>query len=204
MEINSSFYRPHQRSTYARWADSVPPGFRFSVKIPKAISHERALRQCGPELDAFLEQAAGLGAKLGGYLLQLPPSQALDRRTASMFFTMFRRRTDARLVVEPRHRSWFTAPADELLARHAVGRVHADPPICDAESERPDTGAWPYWRWHGTPRIYYSAYQEAELQALARILRALPAAGPPAWVIFDNTAHGHATANALRLQELLD
>ena len=43
-EINSSFYRSHQHATYARWAASVPAGFRFSVKIPKTISHEMGLR----------------------------------------------------------------------------------------------------------------------------------------------------------------
>ena len=69
VEINSSFYRPHQHATYARWAGSVPRGFRFSVKMPRLISHELALRGCGPALDAFLAQASGLGARLGGYLL---------------------------------------------------------------------------------------------------------------------------------------
>ena len=29
-EINSSFYRPHQRKTYERWAASVPDDFRFA------------------------------------------------------------------------------------------------------------------------------------------------------------------------------
>ncbi|MBO9715373.1 MAG: DUF72 domain-containing protein [Pseudoxanthomonas sp.] len=204
VEINSSFYRPHQRATYARWAAAVPRAFRFSVKIPKAISHERGLRQCGPELDAFLEQTAGLGSRLGGYLLQLPPSLVLDRRSVSLFLRMVRRRTDARLALEPRHPSWFSEAADELLARHAVGRVHADPAIGGGDREEPaPSPVWRYWRWHGSPRMYYSAYPEAKLQALARVLQALPAA-TPAWVIFDNTAHGHATANALRLQQLME
>ena len=42
-EINSSFYRPHRPATYARWADAVPEAFRFSVKIPRSISHEKRL-----------------------------------------------------------------------------------------------------------------------------------------------------------------
>lgn len=61
VEINSSFYRPHQRKTYQRWAESVPEDFRFALKVPKRISHELRLLDAGAELDVFLEQCSGLG-----------------------------------------------------------------------------------------------------------------------------------------------
>lgn len=202
-EINSSFYRPHRPDTYARWAASVPAHFRFSVKIPRLISHELGLRQCGPALDRFLAESGSLGNKLGGYLLQLPPSQVLDMRVAATFFAMFRRRSTALLVCEPRHPSWFSDAADALFQRHGVSRVATDPNVV-ADASRPDPqSAWPYWRWHGSPRIYYSAYSETALQALAAEVRHAGAASRRAWVIFDNTAHGFAVANAARLQELL-
>jgi uncharacterized protein YecE (DUF72 family) len=127
VEINSSFYRPHQQRTYERWAASVPAGFRFSVKLPKAVSHDAALRGCGPALDRFLEETAGLGRRLGGLLLQLPPSHAFDARVAAGFFGLLRRRTDTPVVCEPRHASWFTPQAEALLGRHSVARVAADP-----------------------------------------------------------------------------
>ena len=63
MEINSSFYRPHRRSTYERWAASVPAAFRFAVKVPRAVTHDRRLREAGGALDAFLAEAAGLGER---------------------------------------------------------------------------------------------------------------------------------------------
>ncbi len=73
-EINSSFYRPHKKETWERWARSVPADFRFSVKAPKAITHEARLN-CGSEVfSAFLEQINGLHEKLGPVLIQLPPS----------------------------------------------------------------------------------------------------------------------------------
>ena len=208
VEINSSFYRPHQHATYARWAGSVPRGFRFSVKVPRLISHELALRGCGPALDAFLEQASGLGARLGGYLLQLPPSHVLDLRAASVFLRMFRHRTDARLACEPRHASWFSPRASALLARYGVCRVNADPAVGPSSDQADEADAhvesiWPYWRLHGSPRMYYSDYPDTRLRQLATRLAALRGAGMPAWVVFDNTAHGFATANAARLQELL-
>src|SRR4051794_14468863 len=80
VEINSSFYRPHRRTTYQRWAQCVPDDFRFSVKVPKAITHEADLTDCGALLDRFVEEVMGLGDKLGVLLVQLPPKSALSRR----------------------------------------------------------------------------------------------------------------------------
>ena len=82
VEINSSFYRPHQAGAYARWAASVPAGFRFSVKLPKAIAHEQSLRDCAP---------------LGCLLVQLPPSLAFDAPTAQGFLAALRQRLALRL-----------------------------------------------------------------------------------------------------------
>ncbi len=202
VEVNSSFYRQHQTKTYARWASSVPRNFRFSVKLPRAISHELALRDSGPLLDRFLGEVEGLGNKLGGFLLQLPPSFALDLRTASAFFRAFRNRSNVPLVFEPRHPSWFTARAEPLFERFEISRVTADPAVEGAG--RPNfTPYWPYWRWHGSPRMYYSAYSEEALSALAVEVRQSRTAPIARWVIFDNTAHDFAVTNAARFQELL-
>src|SRR5258708_2979797 len=65
VEINSSFYRPHRPTTYARWADSVPAGFRFAVKVPREITHERRLVDAAEGLDRFLAEACALGDRLG-------------------------------------------------------------------------------------------------------------------------------------------
>src|SRR3978361_1444027 len=78
VEINSSFHRPHQRKTYERWAASVPKDFRFSVKLPGAITHERRLKGCKSLIGRFLEESAGLGPKLRVILVQLPPSLTYD------------------------------------------------------------------------------------------------------------------------------
>lgn len=203
VEVNSSFYRHHRTSTYERWAAAVPAHFRFSVKLPQRISHELALRGAAPTLDRFLGEVDGLGAKLGGFLLQLPPSLALDGRAASAFFRVFRRRSEAALVCEPRHASWFTAAADALFERYAVTRVAADParvPVAGCPSPDP---IWPYWRWHGSPRMYYSAYSDAALAELAARVDRGRHAPNPSWVIFDNTAQGFATTDAARFQALV-
>ena len=202
VEINSSFYRPHRPGTYARWAESVPEDFRFSVKIPKLITHELGLVGAGPALDDFLGEATCLGAKLGCLLVQLPPKHELDRRAAKRFFTVLRRRYDGSVVLEPRNASWFTADAERLMVDHRIARVVADP-ACVPEAA--DPGGWDglvYYRLHGSPRMYYSAYDGDYLRSLATRLTAAAARGP-SWCIFDNTTLGAAAANALDLGERL-
>lgn len=203
VEINSSFYRPHRRQTYEKWAASVPPDFRFSVKLPKAITHEAALRGVGDALSAFAEQVSGLGRRLGGLLVQLPPSHAFDARVADRFFAMLRRRLDVPVACEPRHASWFAPPVDRLWTRYAIARVAADPAPHPPAAEPGGAGAWCYWRWHGSPRMYYSAYDDARLDGLAQQVAECQRPRRVAWCIFDNTAHGHAVEDALRLQARL-
>ena len=71
VEINSSFHRPHRAATWARWAESVPEGFRFSAKLPKTITHQRKLVDCEDLVAAFLLDVAPLGARLAILLVQL-------------------------------------------------------------------------------------------------------------------------------------
>src|SRR3712207_7960 len=90
VEINSSFYRPHRPATYERWAASVPQHFRFAVKVPKAVTHERRLKGAGDLLERFLAEVAGLGPKLGPLLVQLPPSLAYETGTSDLFLRELR------------------------------------------------------------------------------------------------------------------
>ena len=203
VEINSSFYRPHATATYARWAAAVPRRFRFSVKLPKAITHEAQLRGVGTALSRFADEVAGLGNKLGGVLVQLPPSLAFDARTADVFFAMLRRRLSVPVACEPRHASWFEAGVATLWRRYDIARVAADPARIPEAAQPGGYGAWNYWRWHGSPRMYYDSYDEARLGALAGVMLANSSKKRVGWCIFDNTAGGHAIANAARLQALL-
>jgi uncharacterized protein YecE (DUF72 family) len=198
-EINSSFHRPHARWVYERWAASVPADFRFSVKIPKAITHERKMRDCDALLQVFLEEAGGLGERLGCLLLQLPPSLAFAPHESTTFLENLRKQYAGPLACEPRHASWFEEEADGLLRELQVARVLADP-VLHAAGARP--GGWRdlmYLRLHGSPRTYYSAYEPKLLGALAARLRQAAQETRDLWCIFDNTASGAATANALDL-----
>jgi len=201
-EINSSFHRPHTAGTYARWSAATPPTFRFAVKVPRTITHDRKLRNSRSALEEFLEQTAGLGQKRGALLVQLPPSLEFDRRVVTRFLDVLRARYDGTIVCEPRHASWFTAAAEAVLVRHRVARVAADPPPV-AGADR--ASGWPgivYFRLHGSPRKYWSSYPAAAIGALATMLREAVHVAD-VWCVFDNTASGAAVENAFELQRLL-
>lgn len=195
-EINSSFYRPHRRATYERWAESVPADFRFAVKLPKAITHDARLADCEAPLAHFADEIAGLGAKRGPVLVQLPPSFAFDPALAETFFAQLDAIVGGPIAFEPRHLSWFDAQADALLVAHSVARVAADPAPVPAAAM---PGGWrglAYFRLHGSPRIYWSAYDDA---ALAAWRQKAVTAGAGSWIILDNTASGAATRDAAKL-----
>lgn len=201
-EINSSFHRPHRRSTWERWRDSVPASFRFSVKVPKQITHQHKLVGCSEALDAFIEQASALGEKLAVLLVQLPPKLAFDEAVAERFFAELRARTSALIACEPRHPSWFAAGPDALLDELGVARAAADPAICQAAAMPGGATELCYTRLHGAPVMYRSSYED-RIGTYAERLTREAAAGREVWCIFDNTASSAATGDALMLLDAI-
>jgi uncharacterized protein YecE (DUF72 family) len=204
VEIDTSFDRSHRPETYARWAASAPPDFRFAVKAPREITHRRRLVDAAEPLDRFLSEVKELGDKLGPVLVQLPPSFAFDEETVAAFFGMLRARYEGDVACEPRHLSWFEDSVDALLSQFQVARVAADPAPAPRAAA---PGGWPglvYYRWHGAPKVYYSDYDAEALDIIAQQLCAPPAAkARETWCIFDNTALGKATKDALSLMARL-
>jgi uncharacterized protein YecE (DUF72 family) len=203
VEINSSFYRPHRRSTYERWAAAVPDDFAFAVKAPREITHALRLAQTEAVLDAFLAEVTGLGKKLGPVLFQLPPQLKFELRLASSFFANVRAHFQGDVVCEPRHKGWFTAQADNLLKEFQVGRVAADPAVVPAAARPGGRHGSVYFRLHGSPHMYYSEYDSAWLEQLAEQMSGAAGHDHACWCIFDNTAKGAATTNAFALKNRL-
>jgi uncharacterized protein YecE (DUF72 family) len=201
VEINSTFRRSHRASTYDGWVAAVPASFRFAVKTPKALTHEARLVGCEAGVDAFVDEVARLGPKLGPILLQLPPSFGFDPAIVESFCRRLSRDHRFPIACEPRHASWFTGEVDAWLGERRIARVAADP------ARHPEAGApggWrglSYYRLHGSPPVYYSAYGPDGIERLRAQLARDPA--PEIWCIFDNTASGAAAADALALQAAL-
>jgi uncharacterized protein YecE (DUF72 family) len=201
VEINSSFYRPHQRKTYERWAASTPADFRFAVKVPRTITHERRLVDCTEPQARFLDECGGLGEKLGPLLIQLPPSLKFDAGAVEQFMTAWRKATPALTVLEPRHATWFAPAADALLQDFQVARVAADPAVVPAAAM---PGGWTgltYRRLHGSPAMYKTSYDDGRLERLAEQIVGETEAAEN-WCIFDNTQFSAATTDALKLKAL--
>ena len=194
VEINSSFYRPHRLATYERWRNSVPPAFRFAVKVPKLITHERRLVRCSHELAAFLQNVAGLAEKLAVLVVQLPPRLAFEEGVAQEFLRLLREETAVNIACEPRNPSWFSQEVDDLFERFAVTRIRAHPLPRHCPERAVEHGDLVYWRLHGAPHVYYSPYSVDFLQEIASQM----ARGrhDKYWCIFDNTAQGAAWPNA--------
>jgi len=201
-EINSSFYRPHAAATYAKWRDSTPAGFRFAVKIPRTITHELKLEHAREPLAAFLAQSDGLGCKRGPLLAQLPPSFSFDATIVTSFFDLLRGLYDGPVVCEPRHATWFSPSVTALLDRYRISRVAADPPPVPSAVIPAAWSRVAYFRLHGSPRTYWSRYEETYIAALAMSARSIPGA-EEVWCVFDNTASGSAIENAWELRQRL-
>jgi uncharacterized protein YecE (DUF72 family) len=195
VEINSTFYSTHRRTTYERWAQSVPENFAFSVKAPREITHVRKLANCAPALTQFVAETSALGRKREVLLVQLPPSLAYNATVAGDFFDGLRSIYEGDVAFEPRHASWFDPAVEAWLDSIGISRVAADPPPASQKFGPGGSRRLVYYRLHGSPHTYYSAY---EPEAIVRIGSAL-AAAPRAWCVFDNTAAGAAIPNALQM-----
>ncbi len=202
-EINASFYRPIRAQLYAKWAASTPPQFRFSVKLPRTITHEHRLVDCEELVSAFLDQTAGLGHRLGCILIQLPPSLRYDAPVAATFLDMFRTHYQGETALEPRHRSWFTHEAACALADQHIARVAADPAVVPDAATPAGATELAYFRLHGSPRVYWSRYENDFIDALVAQISEAARDARAVWCIFDNTASGSAIPNALETVEKL-
>ena len=203
VEINSTFHRSHRAATWLRWRDSVPESFRFSVKMPKTITHTHQLRDTDELVASFLEEAGALGSKLGCLLVQLPPKLTFDPAVTGEFFAPLRARTSVSIACEPRHASWFEEEADRLLDRYRIARVAADPARVSRAAKPGGWSGFSYYRLHGSPKVYYSAYSAEFIDWLAARVREEESGDRAVWVIFDNTTLGAATRNALELTRAL-
>jgi uncharacterized protein YecE (DUF72 family) len=201
-EINSSFHRPHAATTYAKWRASTPPGFRFAVKMPRAITHELKLQGAREPFITFLGQTDGLADKRGPLLFQLPPSLSFDNSVVTAFLDMVRREYDGPIVCEPRHATWFSPPVASLLEGYRISRVAADPPPVPDATGPAGCARVAYFRLHGSPRTYWSRYDENAIAELAATLGRISTA-EQVWCVFDNTASGAAIENAWELREHL-
>lgn len=201
IEINASYYRLQQVSTYRRWYQATPAGFRFAIKANRYLPAYRRLRQPERSIALERERAQTLGDKLSAVLWQCPASFQKDLPRLTEFARALSGWSDVRHVIEFRHSSWFDESVRRCLHEHDVA-------LCQS-----DAADWPLWnavstdlvyvRLHGHTRTYISAYRAATLRRWAERVRRWLENGCTVHVYFDNTDAGAAVRDARRLSALL-
>jgi len=202
VEVNTTFYRLPSRDAVANWERTVPPGFLFTIKASRYLTHVKRLQDLGPGLARFYERLEPLLAspKLGPLLWQLPPTfKRDDERLASALALLPR---GQRHCFEFRHPSWFADEVYDLLRRHGVALAIGDRPEVRAFQAHVFTADWTLVRFHYGSRGRRGNYSETELREWARRFEEWRA-GVEIFAYFNNDWEVFAVRNALRLGTLL-
>jgi uncharacterized protein YecE (DUF72 family) len=202
VEVNNAFYRLPERSTFEAWREATPDGFLVAVKVSRYLTHIRRLKDPDEPVARLVERAAGLGDRLGPYLLQLPPNLRADVDRLDASLAAFP--DDARVAVEPRHESWWTDEVRQVLSDHRAALCWADRlgrPVTPLWA----TADWGYVRLHqGTAAKPPTSYGRTALSTwLDRIRDAWPEKAD-VFVFFNNDHAGAAVRNARTLRRLAD
>ncbi len=198
VEINATFYRLPEASTFTRWRERVPPGFLFAVKASRYLTHVRRLRDPADPLHRFFSRARVLGDRLGPVLYQLPPRWRLDLDRLRVFLEAVP--PDVPQAVEFRDPSWYSDATFDVLERHGVALCLHD--LGDAASPRRVTAPFVYVRFHGAA-THGGRYADHELRDWAVWLAQQVQAGRAIYAYFNNDVGGHAPRNARTLRRFV-
>lgn len=132
VEINYTFYRMPTPKLISGWVSQVPAAFRFTLKAPKRITHDKRLRpaEVADALAAFVAAAAELGPQRGALLFQLPPTFRKDVGVLAEFLALLP--PTAAAAFEFRHDSWLSDDVYECLRSRGAA-------LCIADSETRET-----------------------------------------------------------------
>ena len=201
VEVNSTFYRLAREAAVGRWAATTPPGFTFTVKASRYLTHVRRLRDLGEPLERFRAPLAPLGPKLGPTLWQLPPG---FRRDDERLLGALARLPPGRHAFEFRDPSWFAPDVLALLRAHEVALVVAhDGRPGRISSPVLRTAPFALVRFHFGARGRGGGYSERELRDWAARLRELAAGASEVFAYFNNDWGALAVRDARRLRRAL-
>ncbi|HEV2449234.1 MAG TPA: DUF72 domain-containing protein [Thermoplasmata archaeon] len=204
VEVNSSFYRLPPASYSTSWCKRTPSGFRFAVKFPQTITHERRLVGVDEELRKFLEFVRPLqeGHRFAAALLQLPPSLPFEPATVRAFYEQLP--SSLPVAVEFREPSWLAPESLQLLRDFRLAYTVVDEPHLPVRLDR--TAPFSYLRFHGhgSPVWYDYRYSTEELTRWLPRVRELAEGEGDLYIFFNNHFRGDAAENARQLGELLE
>ena len=209
VENNSSFYRIASEGTYKTWDRMTPPGYKFSMKLNKFITHTHRLELNNDVIEKInhvLHSTQVLAEKLGAILIQLPASFVYDPQKVDTFLAFFTEQVRTLpytfdIAIEFRNKRWFTDEAFAILKKYNVALVAGQ------SSRWPEirhiTADIAYIRMHGPEKLFASSYTSEQLAELASYIGSLPKQVKKVYVYFNNDLHGYALQNAEELMRIL-
>jgi uncharacterized protein YecE (DUF72 family) len=200
VEINNSFYRLPERTTFSAWARRAPPGFVFAVKASRFLTHMKKLKDPEEPIERLFSRLRGLGSHLGPVLYQLPPGWTVNSERFRHFLDALPCGT--RHVVEFRDPSWYDAEIRQVMEARRVALCLHDMPG-SATGKQP-TRPFVYVRFHGSGQKYGGGYSDARLRGWAEWLNARRDEGCDVYAYFNNDVGGHAPRDAVTLRSALE
>jgi uncharacterized protein YecE (DUF72 family) len=200
VEVNNTFYRLPERSTFEEWAARTPADFTFAMKASRYLTHIRRLRDPSEPVGRMLAHARGLKHKLGPVLLQLPPNLAAEPARLKESLARFPSRMH--VAFEPRHNSWFTDEIYDVLAARNAALCLTD--RLGKRGPMVRTADWYFLRFHeGTARPH-PCYGDRALAGWAERLADEWPKTADGYVFFNNDARACAVRNAARFAVLAE
>jgi uncharacterized protein YecE (DUF72 family) len=193
VEINYTFYRMPTARLVSGWAALVPDGFKFTLKAPKRITHDRRLQDVGDAVRGFCDAAAELGPKLGAMLFQLAPNFKKDLAVFDAFLETLPPRICG--AFEFRHESWLD---EEVYARLRARNLA----LCIADSEKRSTPVMATAD-YAYLRLRDEGYREEDLRAWAGTALELSARCREVYVYFKHEDEGKGPEFARLLLDAL-
>jgi uncharacterized protein YecE (DUF72 family) len=200
VEINNSFYRLPTEEAFAVWRQTVPPGFLFSLKGSRFLTHMKRLRDPEQSIDLFFSRARHLKQSLGPVLFQLPPNWKADASRLEYFLNALP--AGYRYVIEFRDASWNNQHIFDLLRSHKAALCLHDWGATEWPTEM--TADFTYIRFHGFGAAYGGDYPEDTLRTWADRITNWERPLSAIFVYFNNDAHGFAISNARQLMKMLN
>jgi len=199
VEINNTFYRLPESSSFLEWRRRAPRRFEYAVKASRFLTHMKKLKDPDEAIKRFFERARHLQRTFGPVLFQLPPRWPVNLERLRTFLDALPRRH--RYAIEFREPSWYADETLQLLESRGVALCLHDMP--GSESGRIVTGRFVYVRFHGSHggRKYGGTYSDQMLESWAEWLANCLRGGLPIYAYFNNDAHGYAPRDAARLRE---
>jgi uncharacterized protein YecE (DUF72 family) len=200
VEINNTFYRLPERSTFVAWAARAPRDFLYSIKASRFLTHMKKLKDPEEPLERLFSRMNALGGHLGPVLYQLPPGWKLDRERLEHFLQALPH--GFRHVMEFRDPSWYSDDVMRMLERYGVALCLHD--MRGSATGRERVGPFVYVRFHGASGTYSGSYPDSRLGDWATWLGLQQRSGADVYGYFNNDVGGHAPRNALTLRRLME